>query len=337
MLHGPLKGELGDDKIVAIANNTKRCLDAQFEMAPSKQSGIFISHMTEENPVAMVLQKYFKLAFGSDLRTFVSSDKISIGGGKKWFNDIIENLRASKVVLVLVSQESIRRQWTNFEAGFGDGAECLIIPVAIKGFPLGQMSYPLQGYQGRNVDDFEGLLGDIEDFIGAPYAKIDPKEYLAEIREAEAKLFYKTIVIRPTWIGRQIGFTLENVGNVDIELLMFETLVPQEFIDRNWPAYEYDSKTVLRGDILYRWLACYSPRGTYRALKPTLRPFLTVSMGAVEIDSFTVPAALPIPRSHLELRLFFQLHAIGYSTQLEQQAIGDIPGIPGGRANSAQI
>jgi hypothetical protein len=124
---------------------------------PSEKHGVFISHINEEKPVAAVLQKYLKLAFGDGFRVFVSTDKSSIPGGQKWFNHIIENLRVSQVILVLVSQESKRREWTNFESGFGNGQESLVIPVAIKAFPLA--SYPF-----RRRDTKEGALTTSQQF-----------------------------------------------------------------------------------------------------------------------------------------------------------------------------
>jgi hypothetical protein len=109
------------------------------------RDGVFISHITEERSVALVLQKYLRLAFGSDFPVFVSSDAKSIGGGKKWYTEIIESLRLSEVVLVLVSQESRGRTWINFEAGVGEGAESLVIPVGIAHFPLGQLPLGTSG------------------------------------------------------------------------------------------------------------------------------------------------------------------------------------------------
>jgi hypothetical protein len=97
-----------------------------------EKRGVFVSHINEEQPVAAILQKYLKLAFGDDFRVFVSTDKKSLPGGRKWFNHIIDNLRISQVILILVSQESKKREWTNFESGFGDGQESLVIPIAIK-------------------------------------------------------------------------------------------------------------------------------------------------------------------------------------------------------------
>src|SRR6266581_1683778 len=81
------------------------------QLGQNLRQGVFVSHIAEEKPVALVLQKYLKLAFGSDFPVFVSSDSKSIGGGKQWFDYIINHLGLSKCYLVLVSQESKRREW----------------------------------------------------------------------------------------------------------------------------------------------------------------------------------------------------------------------------------
>ena len=286
--------------------------------------------MTIESPVALVLQKYLRLAFGSDFRVFVASDATSIGGGKKWFNHIIENLRMSQVVLVLVSQESKGREWTNFEAGFGDGAGCLVIPVSIKNFPLGQLSFPLSGYQGRQIDDIGQIIEDIAGSTGSPPVGIDQRAYAAEVREAESKLIYKTVLVRPKWDGRALRFELENVGNVDIELLMLETQIPSELISSRWSPFGpgFDRRIITREGVSHNWLACYSARGAYRSVEPFLRPYLTSSMGTVIVENFEIPFELPLAGTQKEQSILFQLHAVNYTTQMQQEKIGNIPGIP---------
>ena len=77
---------------------------------------VFISHIYEERASAAVLERYLRTAFKNQIVTFAAFDKESIGGGKKWFTNIVEHLTKSDVVLVLVSPESRRRPWINFEA-----------------------------------------------------------------------------------------------------------------------------------------------------------------------------------------------------------------------------
>ncbi len=236
----------------------------------------------------------------------------------------------SQVVLVLVSQESKGREWTNFEAGFGDGAECLVIPVAIKNFPLGQLSFPLSGYQGRKIEDIDQIIEDIRDRTGSQAVHIDQHAYASEILEAESNLIYKTIVVRPKWNGQQLQFEIQNAGNIDVELLMLEVRIPADLIPEGTPfGHWYDTQTTISPDgIRYRWLACYSSRGVYLALEPCLRPFLTPSMGPVLVERFRIPFKLPMTAAQREQSIFFQLHAVGYTTEMQQQKIGDILGIP---------
>jgi hypothetical protein len=67
---------------------------------------IFISHVYEERAVAAVVQKHLRIAYREQLSIFAAFDRESIGGGRKWFNHIIENLSQSVVVLAMVSHES---------------------------------------------------------------------------------------------------------------------------------------------------------------------------------------------------------------------------------------
>lgn len=125
---------------------------------------VFISHITDEKETAGQLKAFLIKNFGDDFKVFVSSDYRSIGGGKVWYLEIIENLMAAPVVLVLLSESSINRRWINFEAGVGIGAGNLVIPLVISGFSKGEVGPPLSSLQVRSLDDHkdvEGVLGDI--------------------------------------------------------------------------------------------------------------------------------------------------------------------------------
>jgi hypothetical protein len=301
------------------------------DMLREERSGVFISHIAEEKPVAIVLQRYLKLAFGQVFRVFVSSDAKSIGGGKKWYTHIIDNLRLSRVVLVLASHESKQREWINFEAGLGEGSGSLVIPIAIKNFPLAQLSNPLREIQGRNIDELGAILDDISDKLGVTAAIIDLNAYQAEIRQAEDRLVYRSIVVRVRWNGRALAFTIENAGNIDIELLMLEVLIPSDIVEASWnPAFinGIDFKHVTRAGVPHRWFGCYSPRGSFRGIGPLLRPFITTSMQEVEIENFSIPLNLPLTGNDLGRTILFQVHAIGYTTEMQVQMVGSIPGIP---------
>jgi hypothetical protein len=76
---------------------------------PEKRSDIFISHISEESVIAKTLKAFLQRIFSNDIDIFVSSDYSSVSGGDFWFTHIIEQLRLSQVVLVLISKDSAHR------------------------------------------------------------------------------------------------------------------------------------------------------------------------------------------------------------------------------------
>jgi hypothetical protein len=187
---------------------------------------LFISHVYEERHVAQVLQKYLHQAFGNSIPVFAAFDKESIGGGKKWFTHITENLKTSRVVLVLISSASHQRPWLSFEAGFGDGGGAIVIPVALKDFAWGTLQFPLAGYQGRSIEDLPSILADVSKALDLPSERQDLDAYLTEVHSAEAQMAYKNLVVRPFIRDFGLQFEIENTGNTDLELLMLEVMVP---------------------------------------------------------------------------------------------------------------
>jgi hypothetical protein len=287
---------------------------------------VFISHIAEEKPIALVLQKHLKRAFGDGMEVFVSSDARSIGGGQKWYNYILQTLRSTRVILVLVSQESKRREWINFEAGVGEGREARVIPVAIKNFPLSQLPYPLAGFQGRSVDDIGSIIDDIGNVLGSTPSDEDALSYEAEIAEAERTLIYKSLKVEPVPDQSFLRFDIENVGTVDLELLMLEVYIPQSLLPPYTNAAVAGAGIGLtvtrRNDQPYIWAACCSQRGVYGNLRAILRPIITPSMGKVR-PGLEIPilTGMGIAR---ELSIFFQIHAIGYTTEEEERRIADL-------------
>jgi hypothetical protein len=291
------------------------------------RNNLFISHITEEKPVAQVLQKYLKLAFGGEMPVFCSSDGKSIGGGKPWYNHIIDNLRLSEVVLVLMSQESKGRQWINFEAGFGVGMDCLVLPVAIKQMSVGQVAWPLAGLQARSIDDIAFILDDIATRFGLVPTIIDGKAFREEMEEAEASLIYKSLTVEPVAIADSLWFDIANVGNVDLELLMFEAHFPQCALKEQYFGGMNGIVEVSgspRNGTPYLSYYCYSNRGVCGNIQPILRPVITPSMGKVR-PIIEIPIRSGLSPVERELPVFFQIHAVGYRTQPEERKISEIP------------
>jgi hypothetical protein len=283
--------------------------------------GVFISHLAEEAPVALVLKEALQAAFGDDFPVFVSTDKASIKPGRQWYNTIVNGLLCSKVVIILLSQESNRRPWLNFEAGMGVGGGIDVIPLTLTRFASSQAVFPIAGMQIYSIDDIGIVLNHISSATGLLPSVINNDAYIENIRRAEAALNYKSLVVTPVVEGQQLWFDIENVGNADLELLMLEITIPRAATVRAWAPSQgvgFDSWVRVIDGKEHLWIALYSPRGSYTEIPPLLRPILTPTMGKFRPR---YPIALadgyPIELGGLAM-IEFQLHAVGYSTQRDR-------------------
>ena len=282
---------------------------------------IFISHIVQEKPVAIALKDYLQKAYGPELPVFVSSDQTSIGGGRKWFDHIISNLRKSKIIIILVSQESARREWINFEAGFGDGVGATIIPVAIKDFSFTKLGFPLAGFNGREIGNIEGILLDITRETGLVADAIDTLQYREDVRVAEASLIYKSLIVEPYLDGQWIRFKITNNGNTDIELIMLEAWVPQavynhsEYVGHALNLLDYRQASL--GNVNYRYCSYTTIPAPNSAAIVALRQVLTPSMGTIYPQYPMFKLMLPLPQDLDGLDVHYHIHARNYDTQRE--------------------
>ena len=76
---------------------------------------IFISFVHEDESVASCVKRLIEKELGVDV--FLSSDKSQIYAGDSWLEKITTALKEADVVLLMLSQRSLRRPWVNFEAG----------------------------------------------------------------------------------------------------------------------------------------------------------------------------------------------------------------------------
>ncbi|MDD5491332.1 MAG: toll/interleukin-1 receptor domain-containing protein [bacterium] len=153
---------------------------------------IFISHISEEKKLALVLQDWIESVFLGQLEVFVSSNPDNIPAGNKWLDDITDALKDTKLLIILYSPLSRNRPWINFEAGCGWIKNIIIIPVCHSGLLLQQIGSPISSFQGLEisnnnfVDDFFGAISKHAGFAKQP--KIDKANFLKEVNGAIEKL-----------------------------------------------------------------------------------------------------------------------------------------------------
>ena len=126
---------------------------------------IFISHSTQEKVLADALANVIRAAFPS-AEVRYSSD-FSIGGGidagDRWHPWILNQLRTSKVTLVVLSHQSASSPWLLWEAGAASGValatgeKTTVIPCLYDLAPE-KVPAPLSIRQSVKADEREGIL-----------------------------------------------------------------------------------------------------------------------------------------------------------------------------------
>lgn len=150
---------------------------------------IFISHITEEKELANILKEEISTAFLGLPEIFVSSDSESISIGTRWLDEIDGALKNAQIILLLCSQNSVRRPWINFEAGAGWVKGIPVVPICHTNIKPSQLPIPLNMLQGvdvSNKNDLEQVLQLVGKQLGVSKIPDRPYEKIIEsIKEFE--------------------------------------------------------------------------------------------------------------------------------------------------------
>jgi len=133
---------------------------------------VFISFIHEEEPYASCIQTFLQSALGFQVKAFLSADKWTIYAGELWLDRIVRELREAKVVIAMLSPESVKRPWVNFESGAAYIKEdCNLIPVCFNGLPKGELPHPyssLQAVDLMNPEDQYYLIRSVAHYLEMP-------------------------------------------------------------------------------------------------------------------------------------------------------------------------
>lgn len=149
---------------------------------------IFVSHISEEKELAILLKKNIKELLLSSVDVFVSSDDHSIKLGNKWLETVINNLEQCIFIIVLCSQESIKKPWINFEFGAGWTRKIPIIPICHSNLTVDNLPIPLnllQGFDIQKQGKLTELISRIAKEINIDTPKFDEPSILKEIEKFE--------------------------------------------------------------------------------------------------------------------------------------------------------
>lgn len=154
------------NRVEVCGNNSYNTLkdNGVYFMKPN----IFISHISEEKELALILKEEIKARFFNGFNIFVSSDGNSIEPGTEWFNTISSNLRSADIMLVLTSKEAVTRPWVPFELGVGWSSKIVTIPLCHTDMIIGSLPSPINQLQALSVsskEDIESLFRILNDKI----------------------------------------------------------------------------------------------------------------------------------------------------------------------------
>ncbi len=158
---------------------------------------IFISHISEEQPLATVIKKWLEDTFLGNVTVFVSSDPDNISAGTKWLDEINEAMDCAKLLIILYSPQSKFRPWINFEAGCGWIKKIPIIPICHSGLKFSEIEAPISDFQGLDIEStdftkrFFGAVTKHAGFTKAP--RVSNEEFMKEAKTAIGCFEHKVI------------------------------------------------------------------------------------------------------------------------------------------------
>lgn len=111
---------------------------------------IFISFIHEEQAVASVVQELLRVHLGNK-NVFMASDPWQIFAGEDWLDRMREELLPAKVIVLMLSAQSVARPWVNFEAGAAWFSGKKIIPACFGGLTKDTLPKPYSDIQALDL------------------------------------------------------------------------------------------------------------------------------------------------------------------------------------------
>lgn len=116
---------------------------------------LFISFIHEQQAWAGNLRGFISSVLGEE--PFLSSDQTTIFAGEDWLQRVIEELKDCKVLISMLSPQSIGRQWINFEAGAAwIDSNRRVIPVCFDGLSVEKLPKPYSNLQAVDLESYQG-------------------------------------------------------------------------------------------------------------------------------------------------------------------------------------
>lgn len=155
---------------------------------------LFISYITEELELAMILKTHLENVFQGMIEIFVSSDDASLPVGAKWLERIDSVLKESKIELIICSNQSVTRPWINFEFGAGWIKGIPVVPVCHSGLQHRDLPSPLNALNAIEANkeaDIKKLYSLIAKTLECEFPSGDPDGLVKNVKDFEGRYISK--------------------------------------------------------------------------------------------------------------------------------------------------
>jgi hypothetical protein len=113
---------------------------------------VFISHISEETPIAEVLRDWIESTFLGQFEVFASSDRENLPAGNIWIGEIDQIMDSAVAFLVLCSPASLMRPWINFQTGWGWIKGLPVISICHSGLKMDDLPPQMSSFQAIEID-----------------------------------------------------------------------------------------------------------------------------------------------------------------------------------------
>jgi hypothetical protein len=137
---------------------------------------VFVSFVHEDQAVAKAVQGIIRAFIGVDV--FLSTDQTQVFAGDIWLQKIRQSLEEAELVILMLSNRSVRRAWVNFEAGAAWLTNKPIIPCCYGNMSKAKLPHPYSAIQALDLpDQLEYLLDSVCHHLRVDYPDLaDVKE-----------------------------------------------------------------------------------------------------------------------------------------------------------------
>jgi len=185
---------------------------------------VFISHISEEEPIAANLKNLIEVSFLGMVKVFVSSDDRCLQMGCDWLKTIEANLQSCVMEIVICSEVSVSRPWINFEAGAGWIRKIPVIPLCHSGMTPARLKdplHPLQAALATDKNKLDAIFGQIAGQMNAQKPDADFGPFVETVKAFERNYVFRDRCIRALGLIHQIDRTIIGQLSAGESLEMF--------------------------------------------------------------------------------------------------------------------